>query len=512
MKKYIIDNVRYIILAIVFLTLLVSCNDLLDTTPNDFYIEESFWNTPDQALNALSGCYRALNEGDMYGGYVMDMFECMTPNAFHKDNHHNTHDFAIGEHSGTTVGINLTIWRGCYRGIGRCNNVIDRVADIDMDEQLKARITGEAKFLRAFFYWKLNSVFHGVPLVLTSPNIEEHASLPRNSYEEVRDQIIKDLDEAKPVLETKYSQSNDGRATKGAALALKARVMLQDYNYSGVVAAIEELFSLNRYELYPNYNGLFREENMGNSEIIFDVRWDHPYLSVNYDLFHGQYNVQAPVQELIDAYQMIDGLSIHESPLYDKSNPLENRDPRLKQTILWVGKPWRNRTATAADCHQTGYSFVKYTEYNATTTGTLTDSETPYVLIRYADMLLSYAEAMNELNGPNEAVYNAVNKVRSRESVSMPNLPKGLTKEQMREAIRLERRIEMAGEEDYFYAIRRWKTAEVVMNGSVHTSSIDPYTGSVIETRKFDPQRDYLWPIPYTEIDLNPNLKQNPNY
>lgn len=503
---------NYILLLVITASLCVSCESMLDTTPRDFYIEESFWKTQSHAIDAIAGAYRALNHSDMYGEYVWNMYECLTPNAYHKDNYYNTRDFAIGAHSGTTLGLNLAVWRGSYRGIGRCNNVIDNVPNIEMDEKLKNRIVGEAKFLRAFFYWKINSVFHGVPLVLTSPNTDEHAELPRDTYEDVRDQIIKDLDDAALVLETKYSAKDDGRATKGAALALKARVLLQDLDYTGVKSTCEDLFALNRYELYPNYNGLFRQANTGNSSIIFDVRFKHPELYANYDIYNTQYNIQVPVQELIDEYQMIDGKSISESELYDPLNPFVNRDPRLDQTILWVGKPWKGGVATEADCHQTGYSFIKYTEYNATIGGTLSNSEMPFVISRYADILLTYAEAVNELEGPTDAVYESINIVRGRESVGMPPLPLNLSKDEMREAIRLERRIEMAGEEDYFYAIRRWKTAEVVMNGSVHTSSIPPYTGEIIETRKFNPSRDYLWPIPFTQIDLNPNLKQNPGY
>ncbi|CAK7038448.1 MAG: SusD-like protein P25 [Petrimonas sp.] len=505
-------KLKHILQTIIIGSVLLSCNDMLNTTSKDFYIEESFWQTSQHAMDAITGCYRVLNETGMYGEYTINMFECMTPNAFHKDNYYSTRDFATGSHTETTLGMNQITWRVCYRGIGRCNNVIEKVPDIVMDEKLKNRIIGEAKFLRAFYYWKMNAVFHGVPLILSSPNLEKDASLPRNSYEEVRNQIIKDLDEALPVLETKYSRADDGRATKGAALALKAKVLLQDLDYAGTKAACEDLFSLKRYELFPNYNGLFRQANTGNSSVIFDVRWKYPFTNCNYDLFHGQYNTQAPVQELIDAYQMIDGKSIADSPLYDPSNPFENRDPRLTQTIAWVGKPWRNRTATAADFHQTGYAFIKYTEYNATSTGTINNSDIPYVVLRYADVLLMYAEAVNELEGPVKSVYNAVNEVRGRESVNMPPLPLNLSKEQMREAIQLERRIEMAGEDDYFYAIRRWKTVEKLMNGSVHTSSIPPYSGAVIETRTFNPDRDYLWPIPYTEIDLNPNLTQNPGY
>lgn len=493
-------------------SLLLACADMLETTPGDFYIDDAFWQTSQQALDALTGCYRVLNETGMYGEYTINMFECMTPNAYHKDNYYNTRDFATGAHGGTTLGMNQATWRSCYRGIGRCNNVIAKVPSIAMDEKLKSRIIGEAKFLRAFFYWKMNAVFHGVPLILTTPNLETDADLPRSTYEEVRDQIVSDLDEALPALETKYAGADDGRATKGAALALKAKVLLQDLDYAGTRKACEDLFALGRYALFPHYNGLFRQANTGNASVIFDVRWKYPFTVCNYDLYHGQYNIQAPVQELVDAYQMTDGKPIGESPLYDPADPFANRDPRLTQTIAWVGKPWRNRTATAADFHQTGYTFIKYTEYTATSPSMITDSDIPYVILRYADVLLMYAEAVNEQEGPTEQVYNAVNQVRGRVSVEMPPLPAGLTQEAMREAIRLERRIEMAGEDDYFYAIRRWKTVETLMNGTVHTSSIPPYSGTVIETRTFDPDRDYLWPIPYTEIDLNPNLTQNPGY
>src|SRR5690554_5150044 len=103
--KYYILNSKCLFLTI-FIIALTSCDDLLDTTPKDFYVEESYWKTSNQALDAITGCYRALNESDMYGEYVMDMYECMTPNAYHKDNYHSAHDFAIGEHTGTTLGIN----------------------------------------------------------------------------------------------------------------------------------------------------------------------------------------------------------------------------------------------------------------------------------------------------------------------------------------------------------------------------------------------------------------------
>src|SRR5690554_5433043 len=403
--------------------------------------------------------------------------------------------------------MNLNVWRGCYRGIGRCNAVIANVPDISMDENLKNRFIGEAKFLRAFYYDRMNEVFKGVPLILDPPDINEHINLPRDSYENVVEAILKDLTEAAAVLPVSYPSSDDGRATKGAALSLKARVLLQNHRYSEVITTINEVFNLNHYELFPHYNGLFRKINEGNSEIIFDVRFKAPEVTNSYDIILAQYSTQAPLQNLVDDYQMIDGKSIQDSELYDENNPYVNRDPRFAQSILYLGVPWRSRVATEFDLHQTGYSFRKFTEYNATTEGTLSNSETNFIVIRYADVLLMYAEALNELEGPVQGVYDAINEVRNRPSVEMPDIPAGLTKEQMREAVRLERRIELAGESSYFFDIRRWGIIDEVMPGPIYN-----YEREIIETREFNPARDILFPIPYTEIDLNPALQQNPGY
>lgn len=495
------------VVPVFFMLVFSACHQLLDTEPTDFYSQNTFWQTSQHALEALTGCYQALTHAEMYNAQTPFMFEAMSPNAFNYDNQRLANDFARGVHSATSLGMNAAMWNGCYRGIGRCNAVIDNVPGIEMDENLKERIIGEAKFLRAFYYHKLNEVFNGVPLILSAPDAEEHANLPRNSHEEVYAQIIQDLDQAAPVLPVSYTGSDEGRASKGAALALKARAMLQQHDYGGVVATVEEIFALGHYDLFPNYNGVFRKANEGNIEIIFDIRFKAPEVTNNYDIIMAQYSTQAPLQDLVDAYQMSDGLSLEDSPLYDPANPYENRDPRFAQSIVYIGAPWRNRTATAVDLHQTGYTFRKFTEYNEDTPGTLVNSDVNYVEIRYADVLLMYAEALNELSGPTQEVYDAINSIRTRSSVDMPALPTGLNQEEMRQAIRLERRIELAGEGSYFYDIRRWGTIEEEMVGPIRN-----HEGTAFQVRDFDPDRDYFWPIPFTEIDLNPALEQNPNY
>lgn len=484
-----------------------SCHDMLETNPTTFYTQNTFWKNSDHAIQALTGCYQALTVSDLYNAQTPFMWDCMTPNAYNYDNQNGANEIARGVHTSTTLGMNLNVWRGCYRGIGRCNAVITNVPTISMDETLKNRIVAEAKFLRAFYYDKMNVVFNGVPLILDPPSIAEQSSLPRNSYDEVLTAVLKDLDDAISILPATYSSADAGRATKGAALALKARVLLQNHRYSDVVITINQIFALNRYSLYPNYNGLFRKANQGNAEIIFDVRFKSPELTNSYDIIMAQYSTQAPLLDLVNSYLMTDGKSITESPLYDPATPYLNRDPRFAQSILFIGAPWRSRLATEFDLHQTGYSFRKFTEYNATTVGTLSNTEVNFVVIRYADVLLMFAEALNELEGPVAGVYNALNTIRKRPTVAMPEITPGLTKEQMRQAIRLERRIELAGEGSYFYDIRRWGIIANVMPGPVYGKG-----GKLIETRQYNPARDLYFPIPYTEIDLNPALIQNPVY
>lgn len=499
---------KYLIIPIFgSMLLLFSCSKILDTKPTDFLTQDTYWKTEKHAIEALAGCYNALTHDDLYNSQTPFMFEVMSPNAYHKDNYQNANDFATGTQSATTTGMNLLTWSGCYRGIGRCNTLIDNIGAIPMDETLKKRVVGEAKFLRAFFYQMLNELFNGVPLVINQPKVAEHSNLPRNTYTEVLTQVLKDLDDAALVLPSKYPAASGGRATSGAALALKARVLLQNHRYAEVVTTIEKVIDLKVYGLFENYNGIFKKVNEGNKEIVFDVRFKYPEIPNMYDIVHGQYNTQTPTQELVDVYQMTDGKSMHESPLYSSAAPYQNRDPRFEQSIVYLGSQWRNKIATEAELHQTGYAFKKFTEYTGTTVGDITNPQTNYVVIRYADVLLMYAEAINETTGPDSRVYDAINAVRQRPTVNMPALPAGLDQNDMRKAIRLERRVELAGEGIYFYDIRRWKTIEQEMNGDVHA-----HDGKFMQKRKFNPARDYFWPVPFTEIDLNPALKQNSNY
>jgi starch-binding outer membrane protein, SusD/RagB family len=504
--------------------LITGCSDdSLDTTPNDRYTEESFWTSEKNASAGLTGCYAVLRDKGIYGGEATPLLEeTATPNAYNYNNRMNYNEIARGSHTATNTDIINSRWNASYSGIGRCNALLANIDNVPMDNALKERMKGEARFLRALYYSLLATYYKDAPLVLDEPNIDQ-ALLPRTPHEEIVVQIIKDLDAAALVLPAKYTVVTDlGRATSGAALALKARVLLFEasplMNPAGELAkwqqaadAAKAVMNLTAagYGLFPNYRQLFLPANEGRQEAIFDVQFKTPEQGSTFDVVGSQYNDNAPILDLIQAYEMSDGLPQTASPLYNAATPYANRDPRFAQTIVYPGSTFQGTTALTSRFQITGFAIKKYTVYDAASATIIAGgrSETNYMVLRYADVLLMYAEAQNEAVGPDASVYDAVNSIRQRAGLNPYQVPAGKTKEQMREIIRHERRIEFVGEGFYYNDIRRWKTAETVMNTQIFNHASEP-----VATRTFNAARDYWWPVPQVQRDRNPNLDQNDEY
>ena len=502
-------RILYICIAIFGLLFSEGCSkDLLDLEPADQSSVESFWTSEDKAAAALTGCYETLIGPYSGEGSWLLKLEDITPNAFEIDDGSGASSIARGDNNPTLPLINSR-YEAAYEGIGRTNTFLDNIDQVPMDEELKTRFKAEARFLRALYYHNLVEYYGGVPLILDSPNNNSQGELPRDTKAEVLEQINTDLDAAAAGLPVSYSNTNTGRATKGAALALKARSALYNENWAEALSAAQAVIDLNQYDLFPNYRGLFLLENERNNEVIFDVEFQFPEVTNRYNELFQQGNV---FKDLVDAYLVTDGQTISDSDLYDPENPFANRDPRLSQTLITIGSMLNGEVVTGDELFAdlTGYAFKKYTyllDNEMSSTPPPGQSEINPILFRYAEILLTIAEAENELNGPTPRAYDAINEVRSRESVDMPDVSPGLSKEEFREVVRLERRIEFAGEGLYYQDIIRWRTAEVVMN----QPGLDK-DGNVIENRNFNPEKDYLWPLPDRDILLNPNLEQNPGY
>jgi len=296
------------------------------------------------------------------------------------------------------------------------------------------------------------------------------------------------------------------------------------HKYETAAKAAKEVMDLGVYGLFENYENLFLPEYENNKEVIFDRQYvQNAYNSTIGSLIDqyfgplmmGGWEALSPTQDLIDAYPCVDGKSIKESKLYDPAKPFENRDPRLAYSILWDGQELAGKTYDSngmgnGNATRTGYSMRKYV--NPKNDGNNEYGWTNFIYIRYADILLTYAEAQNELKGPDKSVYAAINQVRQRPSVELPPLPDGLSKEQMREAIRLERRLEFTFEGIHLFDSRSWKTTEADVKKPVYGKLVDG-KHVFIEQRNFNPNRDYLWAIPLTEIDLSKGaLVQNNGY
>ena len=494
----------HIIIILGACLILTSCNEeVLEVNSTTQISSETFWQTEKDIQLAIDGTYRSLSDVEQNFIY----YDVLSDNAYNNYPWEGYKALADGTHDNRNPAVIDWMWDGCFIGIGRANVVLDNLESVEgLSEDFSSSVKGEALFLRAYFYFRLTEFYGGVPVILESP-VLEHGQLPRDSKETVVEQIIRDLDEAAALLPA--SQSEVGRATKGAAVALKARVLLYNERWNEAAIAAREVMEM-EYSLFNNYRDLFRQANENNEEVIFDVQYRSPEQGNFYELYLGSFSIGGwssvvPMQSLVDDYEMTDGLSIEDSPLFDPAQPYENRDPRLKQTIFVPGV-----TANGIENHEgeyTGFTFKKYTEYDET--GVVSPTPWPTqtganaIILRYAEILLTYAEAKNEESGPDQSVYDALNTLRARPTVEMPPVTAGLTQAQMREFIRHERRIELALEGTRYSDIRRWGIAEELLNGLVDPGG----------TRVFDRAKHYLWPIPGKEFDIEgTQLDQNPRF
>lgn len=505
--------------------MLNACEDALETVPTDRLSSDVFWQTNNDARLASNACYDKLLNFD-----PVLFFESLS-DIGHRNYYSN--DWSVME-KGTAdaqATIFYDIWKSLYQGIRTCNNYMANVDRIESDDPDQLAVyTAEVRTLRAFFYAYLVELYGDAPLVTTPITIAESKELTRTPAAEIFAFIDKELEEAAVVLPLR--QTETGRVTRGAALALKARTALYNGAWETAAKAAKEVMDSGVYSLYPAYAKLFSYEAENSSEVIFDKQFvKDQYSNQAMNLFgvrslsQGGLNV-APTRALVDAYEMQNGKLIgEEGSGYDPRNPYAGRDPRLGFTVFVPGCTLPGGTTynplpgsgTADDYTQylastTGFGFAKYV--NAEDIATPSNCGINLIYIRYAEVLLTYAEAKIEMNSIDASVLEAINQVRGRSDVGMPFVAAGLSQEDMREKVRHERLVELALEGQRYFDVKRWKIGEKVCNTPILCISyIDDkgelvYGQDAVNPKRWN-SREYYWAIPYNEILMNPHLTQN---
>jgi hypothetical protein len=471
------------------LAFLNACTDFLTEDLKGEFSTDTFYKNDKQALQAVNGVYHAIaftrfdnalwvigdiaSEDAVKGGNPGDQAEITYIDEFTAD---------------ANNGILSNYWIYIYEAIARANNVIANVPAVPMDETLKNRIIGEAKFIRAHSYFNLVNTFGKVPLKLFPQITQDAIHVPLSEVSDIYFQIEKDLTEASGVLPVSYNSSDIGRVTRGAALAMLGKVSLYQGKWTAAIGNFQQVEALGLYRLLPDYADNFKLANENSSESIFEIQHltnQNPFTGSALNQWfappqEGGYYFNAPTQSLVDAFE---------------KSVTGEVDPRLDASIGRDGQPWLNGELFSASWSPTGFLTKKHQQPLSEISSSLKgDGDLNYIYLRYADVLLMKAEAFCENNNADSAKAN-LNKVRQRARASYNGTPPAdlllnvTTSDisQIRTAIRNERRVELAQEFHRYFDLMRW-------GKTVAETALGPDFN--YETKR------YL-PIPQAEIDAN---------
>lgn len=539
---------------------LCSCNDFLDREEDSFIDKTATFDSYNRTKQYLTYAYSLLPEGlNRFSGDAL--LGAATDDACFAIESSNIQQFNNGSWNALSNPDN--VWDRYFAGIAKCCTLLENSNHINLDisrldpakrveyeNNLKdiRMWRAEAHFLRAYFNFELLKRYGPIPIIKSTLDInKDYSDTPRPTMKEVVEFIANDCDIAADSLElTPWRNMNDafGRATKGAALALKSRLLLYaasplyvDFGdideankpsdatlWKAAADAAKAVIDLNQYELAPAYDDLFKND-FQNKEYIFVRRYpsNSDFEKSNFPVSYGGKGGTNPSQNLIDDYEMLDGTAFDWSDPVKAAHPFENRDERLLATVLMNGVLFKGkRVATypgGADATpnpnatKTGYYLRKFLNENVNIqTGGGSDGHV-VPLFRLAEIYLNYAEALNEYDPTNPDIAVYLNKIRER--VSLPDVPSGLTQEQMRTLIHHERRVELAFEEHRFWDVRRWKVASSTLGAPVKGVKITQddagnftYSPVQVEQRVFQPKM-YWYPIPQSEVLKLHHWEQN---
>ncbi|TLX75577.1 RagB/SusD family nutrient uptake outer membrane protein [Labilibacter sediminis] len=494
--------------------LLASCSEeFLDTKSLTDLSNDNFWVSEADAELGIAGCYDALQDnylfnGDPWGGSVAGRWDYMSDNGWCRWKWMAGGAVERGENNSSSW-ITGDFWRGCYKAIGRCNLVIQNVGKMGtdvIDQDAKDQIIAEAKFVRALVYNYLTMTFEDVPLVTTVQDPAE-ANVTKSSKEDIVAFILKDLGDCVEDLAAPGT-TNFGRATRGAGYALLARINLYNENWNDAIIAADKVLA-EGYSLHPNYKALFSTANEMSNEVIFSVRFlrgpdEDGAKFAGYWSGVGLMNYQEALPNLGETYFCTDGRPIDVSPLYNPAVPSTDRDARFDGTLVSIGSIY-NDAAPPMQKVWTKYAQRKYTEEGAPTENHFDANEDFYVF-RLGHVILMKAEAIAESGGTATDVFTEINKLRPR--ANMPGMDQTEVDTyfggDLVEAVRHERRVETAFEGLRYLDLKRWK----IMEERVEYYNANDRVDNRMSIRTFAP-KNYVWPIPQFEIDVNTALVQH---
>lgn len=566
MKKYIWTLLTGVVL------LISSCNDL-DLNPLAAGSSENWYSNEVEIEMALKDLYR-----DVF--WPMDSEEWTDDYTYRETNSSIVNGTLNGQDGSVT-----SLWTNQYKAIARANTILanmDKAASKGINQSKIDLYTAEASFVRACMYACLVSHFGDVVYLTEVVDIETAFTIGRTPKADIIKAIYADFDKAVAGLPVKYSGGSQ-RATKGAALALKARFALYNGDWSVASDAAKACMDLNVYKLHPSYSNLFLTTTRNSEESIFviprsitnKVTLGGGIVLNTISRNPGGWAAMDPSWDLLAAYTCTDGKPIDESPLFNPHEPFKNRDPRCTATIVEFGS---RHLGFVYDPHPDALEVLnfktgkmqknndnranaQYASFNAliwkkgvdeSWLENGKDADPDKIIIRYADVLLMYAEAKIELNQIDESVLEAINKVRSRaygvDKAAINDYPAvtNLDQASLRKIIRTERRMEFAKEGLRYMDLVRWRLATKALTNKSYgilypaallrekvtskglwfwpvTPQIDEdgipdfsemeLAGqiTVLSKRNWD-DRQYLWPIPTKEVLINDNLSQNPGY
>jgi starch-binding outer membrane protein, SusD/RagB family len=476
-------NITYIFLAAIVL-FSVACNNLLDRDPLGRLDADAFFKTADDAIQAVNAAYQPLlisNENNNFY-WVFGTVASDEALAGGDGSRAGIIEIDVFNHSASTQELN-DFWKLNYKGIVQTNTVIDKTPLIEADETLKNRIVGEALFLRGWYHFVLTQVFGDIPLI-TEIQAPDEVLVPRAPKATVLTQIANDALQAASLLPVSYSGGDLGRATKGAALALAAKAYLYLEDYESVVSTIADIKALGVYALQSDYRNNFYDSTQNNSESVWEIQHANLELGVGNNLNQWWTSKKVP-----------DGYGFAEVTM-EFINAFEPNDPRLKFSVARHNEPYFGYIYKAS-FSSTGASPRKFLQDTSEVTQK-SDGGINYTAIRYAEVLLWEAEALAELGRTTEALVPLEEvRARARAQSSDPanTLPMITTTNQQEliDLIRHERFVELGFEMHRFFDLVRWGIAADVLEG-------------------FVPGKHEVFPLPQTELDLNPNLTQNPGY